>query len=767
MKSINRVHRLARARRSAYSELPLREHTLTGKTQLVYLSILLTLLLTIPTIAQTSPPRFREVMEIKLRPIQSITWHPGGEILAAAGEHGVWLYDADTLTTIAHLDLRVLTEQRLMYHEPIQWSPDGQWMVAHFDDGARVWEYEDGTFTRILEDITIKNIQWSPDGAQYLIVNDEGVHVFAGITRELMRSYSNVALQWSPNNGYIAAIGDSSITLIDSMTFDTMRVLRADEEGTDRFARWSPNSRKIAATINDRVFVWDVRSGNLLFTWERESEEYDDTGRNPVNDIWWSPDSAILYLQTVTTQYVRTPTAVIALDPTTGVVVNNAVSSSLGLIATGLSPDGLRTVASSGMYQGFTRVWVEDVNSEASVETDHLGRYPLFSPDGTLFVGYVGYPYRETIQLYDNHSFEVVSNLDTGTPYVKQVAWSPDGQKLAVLSFSELQIWDVLSGTMSADDQALGDMRFLDRSVWSKDGRIFVASSSSGITVFELTALHLQDTQTQQQVSTIYTPNHWSDDAQWFQGSGAYIVTVEDGMERQMTTRLWNALTGEEVFSLQTTYDTLAQSLDGRYLATVTNMQNGAAGISVWDMALNDLVVGFEHPLPVETVLWHPENSLLLLSPTVNDGLAHRYLLDFYDATTGQSLHSMPIDGGALSLSADGTFLAQEHDGSVVVYSLVRMGDTVTTDVVQTFTFPGVTFRDVRWHRSESTFAAVGTVSADNSSYLYIWDLTQAPYNVLTADLPSDLLDYAWRDDGQLVLASGQNDAIQLWEEIP
>ena len=43
------------------------------------------------------PPRFEEVMEIELRQIHSIVWHPDGEIIAAAGEHDVWLYDADTL----------------------------------------------------------------------------------------------------------------------------------------------------------------------------------------------------------------------------------------------------------------------------------------------------------------------------------------------------------------------------------------------------------------------------------------------------------------------------------------------------------------------------------------------------------------------------------------------------------------------------------------------------------------------------------------------
>ena len=53
----------------------------------------------------SSPPRFREVMSIELRQIQSVVWHPGGGIIVAAGEQDVWLFDANMLTDVAHLDL--------------------------------------------------------------------------------------------------------------------------------------------------------------------------------------------------------------------------------------------------------------------------------------------------------------------------------------------------------------------------------------------------------------------------------------------------------------------------------------------------------------------------------------------------------------------------------------------------------------------------------------------------------------------------------------
>ena len=56
---------------------------------LFFALLALVLIALTPTAAQTTPPRFREVMQINLRPIQDIVWHPNGEILAAAGEQDV------------------------------------------------------------------------------------------------------------------------------------------------------------------------------------------------------------------------------------------------------------------------------------------------------------------------------------------------------------------------------------------------------------------------------------------------------------------------------------------------------------------------------------------------------------------------------------------------------------------------------------------------------------------------------------------------------
>jgi hypothetical protein len=179
-----------------------------------FLSLLIIIIGCVVSVAaqDDTPPRFEQVMQIELRQIHNIVWHPDGEIIAAAGKHDVWLYDADTLQDVAHLDLRPHIPEQWKYENQmydieafnmgdIRWSPDGRWFMALYHlrlddekieypdylvDNWYVWEYENGQFTRIYEDYAIERIKWSPDRSQYAIVNDDGTHIFAAGVHELI-----------------------------------------------------------------------------------------------------------------------------------------------------------------------------------------------------------------------------------------------------------------------------------------------------------------------------------------------------------------------------------------------------------------------------------------------------------------------------------------------------------------------------------------------------------------------------------------------------
>jgi WD40 repeat protein len=730
-------------------------------------SIIFSALLLSPAAAQSDvPPRFREVMSIELRQIQSVVWHPGGEIIAAAGEQDVWLYDADTLTDVAHLDLRPIVADPWLYG--IKWSPDGKWLLGHVNDGWRVWEYDEGQFIRVLDDLTITDIYWSPDGSQYVIVNDEGSHVYAGITGELMRSYVNVTLKWSPNSGTIAAIGESAINLINSMTFETMRVLQDDERALDPDqVYWSSNSRKIAAISNDRVLAWDARTGGLLFAFLNDDSAPDSGGREGLDTIWWMPHSETFLVETDGSW--PEPIFMYELNAGTGEMLNSGGTDGR-IIAVRLTPDGSKLIINflrhdiSGYHEVDTSTW-------AYGPLFHIG-YPFFSEpvwnsDGSLIAHS-----KDTgmVQILDGNSFEPINEFHSQIGIIQQFVWSPNGHELAILTAAELQVWNIFSGEMLAEFNKVGGNQSWNAEMgvagWSADGQYFAT------TVKDLGhAISIWDVSSRQNVSILYSPI--ISFQQWSSSSRSEMITVEDALYYPTQTIIRDASTGEIVYSLNENYNLVSSSPgDGRYLAGVKN-GDAAATIEIWDRALNALEGRVEYPARIETLLWHPSGDMLV-AVTVNEvNDVRNYTLAINDVITGERLISKRINEGEIALSFDGDLLAHSGNGLVTVYPLAQMLDIgFELDGLQ-FAYPGVVFETVHWHPTEAIFAVVGEVrmgdyeNSPREDYLYIWDISAATHTVQTARVLNSLVDFAWRPDGTLVYAT-RNDwgVIHLWEQV-
>jgi WD40 repeat protein len=454
-----------------------------------FLSLLIIIIGCVVSIAaqDDTPPRFRQVMEIELRQINSIVWHPDGEIIAAAGEHDVWLYDADTLQDVAHLDLLPITvEHHLLARTPIQWSPEGQWVLIHFEDGWRVWEYENGQFTPVMTDIVIDSIEWSPDGSQYEIVNDEGTHIFAAGVHELVRTYTNVTIQWSPNSGMFAAIGDLSITIINSTNFETIRVLSGDDEEIGNYIMWSPDSRKIASLNNDRVLMWDVRSGELLFVFMQEEDDYAGREGERVNigGIWWMPDNEMLLIEH--DDLYNNRTQVFFLGSQTDETV---VGIDIGRYSRirWISPDGTKMEIYSMGNQGYQHTNIVDVNSwewTGGYSAGEFERLPDPNNDRSLYTVSEG----GNIHLLDGNTLETVDKLDGQADSMAQFVWSPDDSKFAVLTRAELQVWDVNSREMIARNAYVSrdysdEVPVMGVIGWSTDGRYL---AGNGIRIWDM-----------------------------------------------------------------------------------------------------------------------------------------------------------------------------------------------------------------------------------------------------------------------------------------
>lgn len=299
---------------------------------------------------------------------------------------------------------------------------------------------------------TVETVAWSPDSQMVASVEQTGaLHVWEAITGKLKfvchALPSIKALSWSMNGKYIAATTGAGVSIWDASNGSLITNYNV---GAITLT-FSPDSEHIAASASDKtVQIWQISTGTRLLTYNG----HNTANGVPVHSLSWSPDSKqIVSASNSQGGFVPNMMASVRVwDTTTGsdILVYSTIHESS---AVAWSPDGSR-IASEEYLNGVetVQIWAAENGRGRALNQNKdddvlkiswspnskyvalaLGSYQSLMPGSRIAVHSAG---GDSYQLdYKGHQ-----------PNVLDVAWSPDGSRIASCSNDQtVQIWQAPS----------------------------------------------------------------------------------------------------------------------------------------------------------------------------------------------------------------------------------------------------------------------------------------------------------------------------------
>lgn len=234
-------------------------------------------------------------------------------------------------------------------------------------------------------------------------------------------------------------------------------------------AAWSPDNKLIASSDdNNKVYIWDARSGKTYLIYQRHSDT--------VKKVSWSPDGTrIVSSSTDKTAHIW--------DTTTGETLLIYKGHTDAVRESAWSPDG--KLIASASWDNTVQVWHATTGETLLIYKGHTDSVygVAWSPNGKLIASS---GQDQTVQIWDPTSAEAgtgkyIHAYRAHQNTVKHIAWSPSGQLIASASYdATAHVWDVATGTILSIYK--GHTNSVSEVAWSLNGQL-IASSSDDTTV--------------------------------------------------------------------------------------------------------------------------------------------------------------------------------------------------------------------------------------------------------------------------------------------
>ncbi len=761
-------------------------------------------------------PQYHKIAQIGRPAIKAIDWNPKQDLIAVATDHDIWLYDTQ-LKDVAHFDLAAATDfthwpskntiqtVELWRIQEVKWSPDGRWLTVRISiytvdeiwqpDIWQIWSWDGTEFKQVMLDRFqfVFKITWNADASQYAVLAANKVYRFTASDNALLSTTDATDFSWNNAGTSIALLKSDSIELVDTQTQQQLVLLSVDEVGLSD-ALWSPDDSKIGAENNNRLFVWDVKTGRQLSTFLSEVPDGLQNGySNPILlskhirhtrphfqtprpqkmlreaiPVWlWLPDSEQVVIS------FQNPNAnfwnhLVVYETETSSIIYKSINQSLRMTEMILLPQANRLITTEYGSSGYPNTGVWNTKTWEKLERDFADISWIQSPDAQQLASFdLSFP---GIRISDTNTLHEQFSLNPTMDRIRAITWQSTSQKIAIASTDELQIWNLTTRQMVADN--LMHNGFYSTMIgWSSSGKQFAVLSAGPYFRFgyNCPSVRIWDARNWLPMMALYGKTGIVSGAVWGSKTDQLLMqkSAESNCGSPPSILVWNPDQGETL-SIKNNWDVINQNwAQDDTTISVLDRSNWY----LFDAKTGRLIRTLVLPQNTYRVEWIPKDNLLVarVSKAV-DAQHYSNSLDFLDTEAGDVLLSIP-DVQGFGLAHNQTTIAIDYlSGDIEIGSIKRDKNNVIYEPNKKISSPNVNFWDIQWNQQDTAVELLGLTKpvADeiNNQVLQIWDLgTLKPETLFNQPylLSEAISGFAWHPDGKTFAISRGGGIVEIW----
>ncbi len=473
---------------------------------------------------------------------------------------------------------------------------------------------------------------------------------------------------------------------------------------------FSPDGEMIltGGSSDNKAYVWDTESGQLLHQLEAHTDWIVDVGFSPDGSTGFtiSRDRTIILWDLQTGHEIRRFGTDLILGPE--------------MLSATFSPDG-RTILSNN------------------------GGLPSSNPGEEA-----------NLILWDVATGQPIRTFRGHTGGVGGLAISPDGRMvLSGANMGEMILWDInTAAILERFSEDTGDWRRLPSDiVFSPDGRAAYSKGMDGVvTVWDLDTLtvrhHLGDP---------YANANWAWTQLAISPDGRWLCTQRASDARLI---VWDARTGTAITQLPTGGMAVAFSPDSHFV-----LSGDTPNMRLWDLTNGAELARFDVPFPVFGAALSLDGTMLFAaSAPLMSADPQPCAFTVFDTATGQATRQFGL--AANETDEHGCILwsrpAFSRDGRAVLTGVderVIIWDVTTGQRLRTFSGHSASVTAIGVSRDGHS-----VLSGDVNGQIILWDMDTAQEIRRMRGHSDTVLDILFTPGGQTALSSGRDGALTLWD---